>query len=130
MTQLMDRPIALPWWRKTPYLRAAVAAGAVLLFLITLAAFVGTRERSVRVPAASLTIGTVQRTVFHDFVPLRGKVVPRDTIYLDAREGGQVERVLVQPGDRVMEGQSLVIFRNSQLELEVLDRIGRLVESI
>jgi HlyD family secretion protein len=130
MTHLMDRPIQLPWWRRPAYMRAALAAAALLLLGGTLAAFVGTAERSTRVQAASLTIGTVQKSVFHDFVPLRGKVVPRDTIYLDAREGGQVERVLVQPGDRVQAGQPLVVFRNSQLELEVLDRIGRLVESI
>jgi len=36
----------------------------------------------------------------------------------------------VQPGDRVTENQPLIVFRNSQLELEVLDRVGRLVESI
>lgn len=127
---LMDRPILLPWWRRKPFVRAAAASAGLLLFGGILAAFIGTAERSVRVQAASLTIGTVQEGVFHDFVPLRGKTVPRDTIYLDALEGGQVERVLVQPGDRVQANQPLVVFRNSQLELEVLDRIGRLVESI
>jgi HlyD family secretion protein len=126
----MDRPISLPWWRRKTFLHSAIAA-AVLLFLgIGLAAFLGAAERSLRVQASTLTIGAVEKGVFRDFVPLRGRTVPRDTIYLDALEGGQVARVLVQPGDHVTEGQSMIVFRNSQLELEVLDRIGRLVESI
>ena len=44
---------------------------------------------------------------------LRGTVVPKDTIYLDALEGGQVEKVLAQAGDQVVQGQPLVIFRNA-----------------
>ncbi len=56
--------------------------------------------------------------------------MPRDTIYLDALEGGLVARVLVQAGDRVTVGQPLVEFSNTALELEVLDREGGLVQSI
>jgi HlyD family secretion protein len=130
MSSEMDRPLQLPWWRKRPWPQAAIGGAAVVLIGLSLAAFVGTAERSVRLRSVAVTIATVRHGVFHDFVPLRGKVVPRDTIYLDALEGGQVARVLVQPGDRVTAEQPLVVFRNSQLELEVLDRIGRLVESI
>jgi HlyD family secretion protein len=68
--------------------------------------------------------------MFRDFVPLRSKVVPRDVVYLDALEGGRVERVLVEPGDVVTAGQPLVELTNTQLELDVLDRQARLVESI
>jgi HlyD family secretion protein len=41
-----------------------------------------------------------------------------------------VEQVLAQAGDVVQAGQPLVKFRNTELELEVLDREGRLAESI
>ena len=33
-----------------------------------------------------------------DFIPLRGRLVPRSTVYLDAVEGGRVEEVLVEQG--------------------------------
>jgi HlyD family secretion protein len=82
------------------------------------------------VPAASVTIDTVQHGVFHDFTPLNGKVTPHDTIDLDALEGGQVARVMAQAGDMVVVDQPLVAFRNTELELDVLDREGRLIESI
>jgi HlyD family secretion protein len=103
-----------------------VVTGSALLAL-GLAAGV---HASLRMPAASVTIGVAQPGVFRDFVTLRAKVVPRDVVYLDALEGGQVSAVLAQAGDVVAAGQPLVKFRNTQLELEVLDREGRLSESI
>jgi HlyD family secretion protein len=126
----MDRPIQLPWWRRKFWLQWGIAAiGAVLL--ITMAAlFLGTPERSIRVAAASVTVARVSLGTFHDFIPLRGKVVPMNTVYLDALEGGRVDRILVQAGDTVTEGQPLVELSNTELELDVLDREGRLVESI
>jgi HlyD family secretion protein len=84
----------------------------------------------VRVPAQNVTLGTVQRGVFHDFVVLRATAQPKDVIYLDALEGGQVQQVMAQAGDMVAAGQPLLRFRNTELELDVLDREGRLVESI
>ena len=56
--------------------------------------------------------------------------MPLDTVYLDALEGGRVERILAQAGDTVTKGQPLVELSNAELELDVLDREGRLIESI
>ena len=63
-------------------------------------------------------------------MPLKGKALPKDEVYLDALDGGQVAEVLARSGDQVAAGQPLVKFRNTALELDVLDREGRLVESI
>jgi HlyD family secretion protein len=106
---------------------AVGAIGVVLLLGLGLAA--GART-SLRTPAASVTIEPASLGVFHDFTTLRAKVVPRDVVYLDSLEGGQVEQVMAQAGDVVQAGQPLVRFRNTELELEVLDREGRLAESI
>jgi HlyD family secretion protein len=101
--------------------------GLVVVLGLNLA--VGART-SLRVPAASVTVAAAQPGVFHDFTTLRAKAVPKDIVFLDALEGGQIEQVLAQAGDVVAAGQPLVKFRNTQLELEVLDREGRLSESI
>ncbi len=45
--------------------------------------------------------------MFHDFVPLRSKVVPRDVVYLDAQRAGRIGQVLVEPGDDVTAGQPM-----------------------
>jgi HlyD family secretion protein len=80
--------------------------------------------------ANAVTVATVQRAVFRDFVPLRGRVVPRDIVYLDAQEGGRVERVLVEAGDTVTAGQPLLEFGNTELQLEVIEREVRIIEQI
>lgn len=126
----MDRPISLPWWRSKRWVRAGVATGVVLLSLIAVNVILGTAERTVRIPLAEITIATVARGPFHDFVPLHGKIDALDTTYVDALEGGRVERVLVQAGDEVRQGQELVDLSDTELELDVLDREARQIESI
>jgi HlyD family secretion protein len=130
MTNLMDTPLSRPKWRsrRTLLLGGAAAAISVVVLLgVNLAA--GARA-SLRTPVASVTIAAATPGVFHDMTTLRAKVTPRDVVYLDSLEGGQVEQILAQAGDTVTAGQPLVKFRNTQLELEVLDREGRLSESI
>jgi HlyD family secretion protein len=130
MTVVMDRPIARSRWRSKNG-RLAIAAGAALvLAAATAVMLLNPPSRTLRVATDALTIEPVARGLFRDFTPLQGKVVPRDTIYLDALEGGQVQKVLAQAGDRVVVGQPLIQFNNTQLELDVLDREGRLVESL
>lgn len=130
MTQLMDRPVARPLWRRR---RALAAAGVIVVLTAATTvgwSFAAGARSSLRTPAASVTISAAESGVFRDFVTLRAKVVPRDLVYLDAPEGGQIEQVLARAGDVVAAGQPLVKFRNTQLELEVLDREGRLADSI
>ncbi len=130
MSFAMDRPISLPWWRKRHVIQLAAGAAVVTLGITTMTLLFGTAERSVRMPIANVTIATVTRGAFHDFVPLQATVQALDTVYLDAMEGGRVERILAQAGDMVTKGQPLVELSNTELELDVLDREARLIESI
>ena len=111
-------------------MQTGIAVGAAVLLITIAIMFLGRPERSVRVAATSVTVARVTEGTFHDFIPLTGKVVPMNTVYLDALEGGRVDRILAQAGDIVSEGQALVELSNTELELDVLDREGRLVESI
>ncbi len=130
LLETMDRPLALPWWRRRGWQQLIAGGVAVLLAIVAAIVLLGPAQRTLRMSAAGATIATVENGVYHDFIPLRGEVVPRDTVYLDALEGGRVDRILVQAGDRVTQGQPLVEFSNTALELDVLDREGRLVQSI
>jgi len=94
------------------------------------AAFLAKPARTLRVAANGVSLAKVERGVFRDIIPLRGKVVALETVYLGAIEGGRVERVFVEPGDAVEFGQPLVRLSNTALELEVLDRQARLIESV
>jgi HlyD family secretion protein len=130
MSAEMDRRIARPRFAH-PRVLAMIAAGLVLALVATASAILlGGAKSSVRVAANGVTVDAVQDGVFHDFASLRAIVAPKDVLFLDALEGGQVEQVMAHAGDVVVAGQPLVRFRNTQLELDVLDREGRLVESI
>lgn len=126
----MDRRLDGRWRRVRRFAPLVGVAGGLALAIVTGFAFLGHAEPTVRVRAETLGIDTVKRGVFHDFTTLQGRIAPRETVYLDALEGGQVDKLLVQAGDRVTKGEPLIVFRNTQLELDVLDRVGRLVESI
>ena len=126
----MDEAVRRQWWRSRRALLGLGGAAAAVVVGAMALAFLAKPEASVRVPAGDVAIDQVRQGVFHDLTTLQGSVVPRDTVYLDALEGGQVETVLVQAGDRVQAGQPLIRFRNTQLELDVLSEEGRLVESI
>jgi HlyD family secretion protein len=127
MSNPMDRPLLQSPWR-----RRAWIGGASLVGLAVVGVFVATYETGqvLRLEAKNATLATVERGVFHDFVPLRGRVEPRDVVYLDAQEGGRVERVLIEAGDVVSAGQPLIEFGNTDLQLQVIEREARLIEQI
>jgi HlyD family secretion protein len=89
----------------------------------------GAGVRTLRVPLQQVTIATVERGVFHDLIPLHASVVPRETVYVDATDGGQVNRVLVEPGDMVQAGQPCQPARKvDQLPASNIDQGGTVVE--
>ena len=117
----MDRKIEAPAWHKRA--RLAAAAGGSALFLaaaISLTVLPG--GRTVKVETSTVTVGEVTRGAFEDFVPIRGRVAPLKTVYLDAIEGGRIEKIYVEDGADVKAGDVLVDLSNTQLRLEVLTR--------
>lgn len=130
MPHAMDTAIVEPWWRKRRMRVIYGALAAIAVLGIAASIISGAGERTLRLPADQVIIATAEVGIFRDVVPLSGTIEPEETIYLDAVEGGQVEAVLARSGDRVVEGQPLVRFRNAQLELDVLNNAGRLIESI
>ena len=72
------------------------------------------------VAADRVTISTVEKGRFDDFLPLRARVTPLVTVYLDAVEGGRVEKVLVEDGAMVQQGQLLAVLSNSEIQLNLL----------
>ena len=67
-----------------------------------------------------VAVARVTEAVFDDFIPIRGRVTPKKTIYLDAVEGGQVEQRLVEDGALVRKGDLIVVLTNSGLQLDVV----------
>jgi HlyD family secretion protein len=130
----MDRSIQRGRWSPTRWpiaLKVAFAvAGAILLILLAVRLFSGSGERTVRLPTAQVTVATVGVGIFHDLIPLRASVVPRETVYVDAIDGGRVDRVLVEPGDMVRAGQLMLELTNTNLALQVIQQESQINQAI
>ena len=83
-----------------------------------------------RVDPAQLIVSEVRQGAFEDFIPVRGSVNPRRTVYLDAVEGGRVERLYVEEGAVVEEGQAIVELSNTGLQLDVIAREAEVTEQL
>jgi HlyD family secretion protein len=123
----MDKVVAS---RALP-LKIKIAAGVTLL--IALAAgfwLLAPRGDSQTVEASRMTISPVTRATFDDFIPLRARVTPLVTVFLDAIEGGRVEKVLVEDGTNLVAGQPIALLSNAELQLSVLARQSEVTEQL
>jgi len=107
----------------------AVVAMAILAFawwfLDTLAG-----GRSLTVNSQRIAISPVTTGIYEDFIPLRGRLVPSSTVFLDAIEGGRVEQVLLEDGALVEAGDLIAVLSNTNLQLEVLGREAAVTEQL
>jgi len=111
------------------YLRMALAAAAVATLGYWLIQTLG-QGRSLSVNSQRIVVSTVIEGTFEDFIPLRGRLQPRSTVYLDAIEGGRVEEILVEDGALVKKGDSIVRLSNTNMQLEVLSREAAVTEQL
>ena len=109
--------------------KAAIGAGIVLIAALAFYWFAPTAN-SQSVAAERLTVSTVAKGRFDDFLPLRARVTPLVTVFLDAVEGGRVEQVLVEDGAMVQQGQLLAVLSNSDLQLNLLARQTEVTQQI
>ena len=99
----------------------AGGVGAVLLLVLLFWLFApsaGTQS----VERERLSISAAQNGIFEDFLPLRARVTPLVTVYLDAVEGGRVEKKVVEDGAQVVQGQLLAVLSNAELQLSTLEK--------
>lgn len=101
--------------------KIAIGAGAVLVLALLFWWFMP-GAGSQTVTKNRLTISTVQTGRFEDFIPLRAKVTPLLTVYIDSIEGGRVDKVLVEDGADVVAGQPIAMLSNAELQLSTLAR--------
>jgi HlyD family secretion protein len=86
--------------------------------------------RSLSVDAGRIAVSAVTNGTFEDYIPLRGRLMPRRTVYLDAIAGGRVEEVLVEDGPLVEAGDPIAVLSNTNLQLVVLGREAEVTEQL
>lgn len=130
----MDEPVVGPRWAFARWPLAAkvgsVCGVAIITVLGAVFVLVGSGKSVFRLPASQLTLASVEQGVFHDLILLRARVEPRETVYVDAIDGGSVLQVLVEAGDRVQRGQPLLEMNNNNLALSVIQQESQINQAI
>jgi HlyD family secretion protein len=121
--KIETRPRRLLW-------TVATVAGLTLITSLALAFVRTSGVRTFSVERERLTISTVGNGTFHDFIPIRGNVAPLDIVYLDAIEGGRVEKILAEEGAFLERGQPVLELSNSSLQLGVISREAEVSEQL
>ncbi len=114
-------------WQKPAWWLGGIAI-AVLLGLCLV--FLAPGSRSLTVADNRLMISPVSAGIFEDSIPVRARVAPLKTVYLDAMQGGRVEEVLVEDGATLAVGQPIVRLSNSDLQLSVMSTESRVMEQL
>lgn len=110
-------------WKHLPY----VAGVVVVLVLILLIVFGGS-SRSLRIERKTLSVSTVKRGEFSEYIRITGQVLPKVTVLLTALEGGVVKEFAVEEGAMVKKGDVIARLENSQLNLDIMNTEASLAE--
>ncbi len=122
----MDRKIEKKKW---PPKRIAGLAAVGLFVILVLYVFLFRLSKStLNVKTERITISTVTRGPFQEFIPIMGNVLPINTFYLNAVEGGRVEEIYLEAGTLVKEGDGILRLANTNLLLDIMWREAELFQ--
>lgn len=116
----MDRAIPKKTWTTKRLLTIGVITFCLLL--ISGSIWYGSGGTKLNVDATRITISEVKKGPFQEFIPVSGIVLPKNTIYLDAVEGGRVEEVFVEDGALMKKGDPILKLSNTDLELSLANQ--------
>jgi HlyD family secretion protein len=113
----MDRKIEKKFWTTQRILMGVLGAAFIGFFGWQL---LKERKTTLNVDQEKLTISEVAKGTFDEFIPVTGGVQPLKTIRLDAIVGGYVTEKIVEGGNNVTKGQTLLRLENQNLKLSFL----------
>jgi len=125
---IMDKKIEKKTW--TP-LRIGIIAAVVLgLGFVGRSFYKNAGVSKLNVTTDRLTISTVERSKFQEFIPVTGIVLPLRTVRMDAIEGGKVEEKFVEDGAFVSQGQPILRLSNPDLMVNYLNQEASIISQI
>ncbi len=109
---------------------ATWGGGALLIIFIAYQFLFADRRSRLKVDTNKITISEVKRGVFQETIPQTGEVRPKNTVYLDVLEGGNIKRILKESGAMLKAGDVIMELSNFNRELSVLGQEAQFNESI
>jgi len=99
---------------------------ALLLIALIIKLITGINTSTYRTEKDKVTVSTVEKGEFKDYISLIGNVEPMTTIYLDVEEGGKVIEKVIDEGEMVKKGDVIVRLKNNDLNLQILNTESQL----
>jgi HlyD family secretion protein len=124
----MDRAIKKKRWTTKRIL--TIGAIAVFLFFLIYLLFIRDKQSRLYVNKDQLSIATVLEDKFQEFMPTDGIVFPKNTVYIDAVQGGIVEAVYVEDGAILTKGDPILKLMNANMELSTMEQETRMLDAI
>ncbi len=107
-----------------------ITIGSILILLVAYNIFFGDKSSKLNVEKEKITIETIIEDEFKDYIAVIGTVEPIRTVYLDAIEGGRVEKILIDEGNMVEKGDVILKLSNTNLILEISNNEAAVSRSI
>ena len=124
----MDRVIKKKKWTTKRILM--IGAIALFLFFLIYLLFIRDKQSRLYVNSDQLSIATVLEDKFQEFIPVDGVVYPKNTVYIDAVQGGIVEAVYVEDGAILKKGDPILKLMNANMELSTMEQETRMLDAI
>jgi HlyD family secretion protein len=124
----MDRKVQVNKW--TFKRVASIAIATIFVGAVIYMAIFGDHSAKLNVQIERITISEVTRGPFQEFVVRRGTVMPFQTHYIPALEGGQVEEIYLEEGTMVEKGTPLLKLSNPATEQRVMNQEAILFDQI
>ncbi len=122
----MDRAIERNKGLRTKHLIWGI--GVIIVLILIYKIVFGGYSTVYRAERERLTISTVTKDIFNDYISVIGQVEPISTIYLDAVEGGRVTVRIIDEGSLVKRGDIILRLENRQLYQTILNSEAALAE--
>lgn len=104
-----------------------IGGGIILIAMILMIIF-SDHSSVFRAEKDKLTISSVEKGLFNDYITVIGNVEPITTIFLDAIEGGRVSERLIEEGSMVKSGDIILRLENEQLYQTILSSEAAVAE--
>ena len=109
---------------------ATWGGGALLIIFIAYQFLFADRRSRLKVDVNKITVSEVKRGIFQETIPQTGEVRPKNTVYLDVLEGGNIKKILKESGAMLKAGDVIMELSNFNRELSVLGQEAQFNESI
>ncbi len=122
----MDRKIEKKKWSWQRIVLLMI--GAVFLIFVAWLIFFRSHESRLRVEKEHLSIASVKKDRFQEYIPVDATVIPKKTVYLDAVQGGYVEKIFVEDGDTLVRSDTILKLSNTDKELQYMEQESRMYD--